>query len=167
MSDTEVDLDDHTRVEWTIAEAIVGDPEDWDEMVVMLAKEVLRLRQYAEVTYELLDSNSGRELYRVLEPKIGKLYMALNSRARGEDTDLDGDPVEPWNRLVELTCTAVVRWMAANKWAVLEHRNADKLRRELTNLHKLQTRRTHVHSRIPSSRNERVLSGYRDNRTRP
>jgi hypothetical protein len=83
-------------------------------------------------------------MYEILGPRIDKLYMALNARGRaqrqGEDpdeaVDADGDPAKPWNRLVEALSYALVHWMANARWAVLEHREANRLR-ELVGEHKV------------------------------
>ncbi len=89
-----------------------GDPKRYPPLgdILNLARDYLRLRELAEVKYELL-----------LSDRIDKLYMALNVRARGEEA-------EPWNRLVDALASALVRWIANERWAVAEHRDADKLR---------------------------------------
>jgi hypothetical protein len=67
-----------------------------------------------------------------LRPRIDKLYMALNARARGDDRDFEDDPAEPWNRLVELLVHVLVKLIANTRWAVEEHREADRLRDEVS-----------------------------------
>lgn len=122
-----------SRHEWMLAEDIVNRgyyPKRAE--IVALAHEVLRLRELAEVKYELLRAEKGYDVLAELAPRIDKLYMALNAEARGAETDLDGDSLEDgktkWNRLVGLAATTLARLVAAERWAALEHRAADDLR---------------------------------------
>jgi hypothetical protein len=122
--------DPDERPEWVLAQRIADDgPQDAsDSDVVALAAEVLRLRDLAEVKYELLMAEKGYDVLADLRPRIQKLYMALNAQARGDEADVDGDPAQPWDRLLDLTAAALVRCIANGRWAVLEHRSADQLR---------------------------------------
>ena len=121
-----------TRSEWDLAEAILnGGHQPNRGQVLALAQEVLRLRDLAEVKYELLRAERGLDVLSVIQPRIDKLYMQGNAAARGETKDAEGDPVELWNRLVELVAHSLVHWVAAERWAVLEHRKADEMRSSL------------------------------------
>jgi hypothetical protein len=84
--------------------------------------------------WELYRACNGAEVYDTIDPRLRKLYMQLNAQARGDETDLDGDPIEQWNRLVELTVTAVARWIAASRWAVNEHQRAAALDADVARL---------------------------------
>lgn len=124
------------RYEWMLADDIVSSgyqPNRAD--IEALAREVLRLRELAEVKYELLRAQKGLDVVAELRPRIDKIYMALNAEARGLSADVDGDSLEggkaKWNRLVGLAVTALVRWVAAERWAAAEHRAADDLRASL------------------------------------
>jgi hypothetical protein len=77
--------------------------------------------------WELYRACNGAEVYDEVIPKIRKLYMQLNAKARGDESDVEGDPIEQWNRLIDLTVTAVLRWMVANRWAVNEHQRCEKV----------------------------------------
>jgi len=80
--------------------------------------------------WELYRACNGAEIYDVIIPKIRKLYMTLNAKARGDKNDCEGDPVQEWNRLVDLAVTAVVRWVVANRWAVNEHQRVEQVEKE-------------------------------------
>lgn len=124
------------RSEWMLADDIVSSgyqPNRTD--IEALAREVLRLRELAEVKYELLRAEKGLDVLAEVSPRIDKLYMALNAEARGDEADFDGDSLEDgktkWNRLVGLATTVVARWIAAERWAAIERRAADDLRASL------------------------------------
>ena len=120
------------RSEWRLARKIVDEnycPNRGGDLA--LAAEVLRLRELAEVRYELMRAEKGYDVLAALAPRIDKLYMTLNAEARGDNADFDGDQVDgttKWNRLIETLSTALAHWLAAEKWAALEHRTADELR---------------------------------------
>jgi hypothetical protein len=120
------------RSEWLLAEAILNDGKQPNRGAIeALAREVLRLRELAEVRYELLRAEKGYDVLADLSPRIQKLYLTLNAEGRGDEVDLDGDAVDAmtkWNRLVELVTYTLVRLVAAERWAALEHRAADELR---------------------------------------
>jgi len=129
-------MTDAERPEWIMAHEVVHDgrqPEPRD--VLLLAIEVLRLRELAEVRYELLRAEKGYDVLKELKPRIDKLYLTLNAEARGLSEDVEGDSLEggkaKWNRLVELAATALVHWIASQRWAALEHRAAEDLRAAL------------------------------------
>jgi hypothetical protein len=111
----------------------------WREELVQVIEakdaEIARLRELAEVKYELLRAEKGYDVLAELAPRIDKLYMALNAEARGDAADFDGEPLEDgkakWNRLVGLAATTLTRWVAAERWAALEHRAAEDLRASL------------------------------------
>lgn len=101
------------------------------EFAEALLAEYDRLLYLAEVKYELLASERGYDLYDELDKRLRKLYMTLNAEGRGDAEDADGDRIDgvtKWNRLVGLSVTAAAHWLANARWAVLEHRSADKLR---------------------------------------
>jgi hypothetical protein len=110
-----------------------GELSDESQALLALSEEVLRLRAYAEEAYELLTTMNGRDVYDKLKPRIDKLYINLNARARGDETDIEGDPIQPWNHLVGALTTALAHWMANARWAVEEHRNVEALRDALVN----------------------------------
>jgi hypothetical protein len=151
-----------TPVAWAqrFAQGIVDQPAGRDQWLVDLCTELVRLRDLAEVKYELLASERAFDVLDELEPRIAKLYMGLNARHRykvdpsiqkryregqalmaafGLDApddlvfDLDGEHVKQWDRLIEALVTALVHWVANARWAVLEHRIADNLRAALLN----------------------------------
>jgi hypothetical protein len=104
--------------------------------------------------WELYRACNGAEVYAVIDPKIRKLYMQLNAKARGDETDVEGDPIEQWNRLVDLTVTAVTRWVVANRWAVNEHQRVEQVEAEVRDL------------RDELTENERLMIGFRNARNR-
>lgn len=101
------------------------------EFAEALLGEYDRLLYLAEVKYELLRSERGYDLHEELDGRLRKLYMNLNAESRGDTENLDGEEITPetkWNNLVELSVTAAVHWLANARWAVIEHRDADRLR---------------------------------------
>lgn len=124
------------RPEWKLAAEILDhlyQPTPYE--VRLLAREVQRLRDLAEVKYELLRAEKGLDVRAELTGRIDKLYMALNAESRGDTADFDGEPLDDgklkWNRLISLAVTATVGWIAAERWAAIEHRAADEMRASL------------------------------------
>lgn len=143
-ADNDAAASTYGRSEWDLAEEIVRRSDAapgtkahriYDPEKVRLAREVLRLRDLAEVRYELLRAEKGWDVRAELTGRIDKLYMALNAEGRGDEADFDGTPLEDgklkWNRLVELAMTSMAHWLASARWAALEHRAADELRASL------------------------------------
>lgn len=127
-------------------------PEDFDveDALTDLAKEVVRLRDYAEECYELLEADRGWDVLDDVDKRLRKLYMGLNGKHRWSHgtalmrymfldpkdvppVDIEGDHIDQWDRLVSLAVWATTYAVAQGRWAVVEHRNADRLRDALLN----------------------------------